>query len=381
MKVLSSPARLIYSALFLALLSLIALKMSNSVWRFPDIGLAEPSEHSVWPWPRARVDTPHRGVTHWLAVSRDGTICDLLRFDFKANPRLRFELYSQDEDDKQPFDNIVQFWPMGVGQATRHLNRRFARSGPVIAAWNGPFFGYHHVAPIPAETGFHLSPVVLNGRVYHNTANHRWSFGVKYFEGKPRFDVAHLPGRKLLAERFDFASGTVQLLLRNGRAFALAPFPTGPRDFKKQPVPSSPHEAGHIPYFDHAKFSRASIGWSDDHSRLFVLIVREPNGVSEGQSIAALSKWLPQSEGWNVPDLQRFWLSMARTGWIDHAINSDAGDVAQLTYRLPDGRYQMVSPIGDWPRFERRVFDADFHGAPQGGSVMYFYVREAVNPH
>lgn len=380
MKVLLPVARIGFCALFLLVLIFIALDMSGTLRPFPDIGLAQPSEHATWPWPDAKVSTPHRGVTHWLVTSHDGTSCDLLRFDLEANRRLRFELYAQDEDDARPFDNIVQFWPLGVGQATRHLNQRFARRGPIIAMWNGPFFGYHRVAPIPAETGFHLSPVVLNGKVYHNTANHRWAFGVKYFEGRPRFDVAHLPSRKTLADKFDFASGTVQLLVRNGQALEVEAFPTGPRDFKKPPVPSSPAEAGHIPYFDHAKFSRASIGWSDDNTRLFLLLVREPNGFSEGQSIDALSKWQLQSQGWNVPDVQRFWLSLAREGQIDHAINSDAGDVGQLTYRLPDGRYQMVSPIGDWPKFERRIFDAEFRGAPQGGALMYFYVRENSNP-
>ena len=132
-----------------------------------------------------------------------------------------------------------------------------------------------------------------------------------------------------------------------------------------------------MPYFDHAKFSRASLGWSHDSSRLYLLLVREPNGNSEGQSINDLSGWKAQSGGWNLLDLQRFWLSMHKAGKVSDAINSDAGDVAQLTYLLPTQNYLLISPIGDWPKFERKVFTPAFPNAPQGGSLMYFTVRDS----
>ncbi|HVF09180.1 MAG TPA: hypothetical protein VNA16_00135, partial [Abditibacteriaceae bacterium] len=123
--------------------------------------LDAPGELATWPWPNAQQSTPHPGVTHWLARSADGTMLDLLRFDFKANPNLRLELYSQDEDDEKPFDNVVKFWRLGVGQATRHLSKRqYSSSGKIVAAWNGPFFGYYRSAPIPDETAFHVAPVV-----------------------------------------------------------------------------------------------------------------------------------------------------------------------------------------------------------------------------
>jgi len=355
----------------------------------PDIGLSQPSEHARWPWPDAARTSPHRGVTHWLTTSRDGTSCELLQFDLEANPNLRLGLYAQDQDDAQPMDNNVRFWARGVGQVTRDLNRQAASSvqsakqGVIVAACNGPFFGYRHVSQqVQSEIGFHVAPIVLGGKAYHNTGNHRWTFGAKYLGGRPHFKTFHLPGRAQMERELDWASGSVQCLIKDGRALKLEPFPSGPRDFKKQPVASTAQEAGHIPYFDHAKFSRVSLAWKSradgSVARFFWLVVREPNGASEGQSIDDLARWKPQTRGWNVPDVQNFWLSMLRAGLIDNAINSDAGDCAQMVYRLQDGRYQMVSPIGDNPSFERRVFGPDFKGAPAGGTVMNFTVRDVA---
>lgn len=376
----ATPFSIVATVALLGLFCLVGIGGLALLPNAADIGLAVPSEHTTWPWPDAVRDQPHRGVTHWMATSHDGTICDLLEFDFTTNPNLRFEIYAQDEDDAKPFDNVVKFWRMGVGQAVRHLNQRFAiqKSGQVIAAWNGPFFGYYHSSSdVREETAFHLAPVVLRGHVYHNTGNHRWTFGVKQVANRPVFKVFHLPGGPVLEREFDFASGTVQCLLKDGKPLRMEPFPHNSLDFKKQPVPSTPQEAGHIPYFDHAKFSRCSIGWSKDNSKLYTLVIREPQGASEGQSITDLTLWRGQSQGWNVPDVQRFWISMKRAGKVWNAINSDAGDVAQLAYEMPDGNYLMVSPIGDNPNFARRVFTPQFDQAPQGGSLMYFYVRDA----
>ena len=374
--------RLSMIALALLALGIFALERRHTyaIQSAPDIGLAIPSEHAAWPWPDARQSTLRSGVSHWLATSRDGTFCELLEFDFKLNPRLRFGLYAQDEDDLKPFDNNIQFWQMGVGQAVRHLNARLGSTGTIVAAANGPFFGYRRVSKrVQNEIGFHLAPIVLRGRVYHNIGNHRWTMGVKYFEGRPQFKTFHLPDKKLLQSQFDFASGTVQCLLKDNRPLKLEAWPRGPRDFKKQPVPSTPAEAGHIPYFDHAKFSRTSLAWNADSSKLYWLIIREPMNDSEGQSIERLSQWKSQSGGWNVPDVQRFWLSMSRADLVSDAINSDAGDVGQLAYRLPNTHYELVSPIGDNPNFARKEFAPDFKGAPEGGALMYWTMSEMKN--
>lgn len=328
------------------------------------------SELAIWPWPQAKPQTTARGVTHWLARQKDGTTCDLMRFDFAANPRLEFGLYSQDQDDAKPWDNIVEWWPMGVGQATKHLNE--SGKGSIVAAWNGPFFGYYHQKK-PGRA-FHLAPVVIDGTVHHNTANHRWTLGWNNTPGGPQLQTAHLAKRPQL-EGFDFASGTVQNLIRDGKSLELRVFPKPGEAFPKQPVASTPQEAGHIPFFDHAKFSRASIAWSKNGKQLWMILVREPKGEDEGTSINKLLSGQTQSGGWSVADLQRFWQGLMARGLVWNAINSDAGDVGQLAFRLQNGKYELIPPRNASP-FERKTFDSNFQNAPQGGALMYFWVRE-----
>jgi hypothetical protein len=142
--------------------------------------LNAPSRLAVWPWRGARKSSPHRGVTHWLARDTDDTTVELFQFDFGANPHLRLELFDQDEDDDKPFDNRIDYDPRGVGQITRQLNAQ--GRGPVIAAWNGAFFGYDRKAQ--KDLAFHVAPVVLNGRSHAWGANHRWTFGVRYEKGR-----------------------------------------------------------------------------------------------------------------------------------------------------------------------------------------------------
>ncbi len=332
--------------------------------------MVAPSELARWPWPQVRPETVHQGVTHWLATQKDGTTCDLLRFDFNANPRLQFELYSQDQDDAKPWDNVVEWWPMGVGQATKHLNAK--GGGQVIAAWNGPFFGYYH-AKKPGRA-FHLAPVVINRQVHHNRTNYRWTLGWNNTPGGPHLQTVHLATRAQL-QTFDFASGTLQNLIKDGKPLRLQHFPGPGKAFARPPVPSTPQEVGHIPFFDHAKFSRASIAWSKDEKQLWMILVREPVGQNEGGSINDLVSGAPQRGGWNVPDVQRFWMSFLTQGKIWNAINSDAGDAGQLAYKLPDGNYTLIPPRNASP-FERKIFSPQFQNAPQGGALMYFLVRE-----
>jgi hypothetical protein len=57
-------------------------------------------------------------------------------------------------------------------------------------------------------------------------------------------------------------------------------------------------------------------------------------------------------------------------------MNSDAGDVAQLVYLRGDGHYEMIPPRWSSNRM-RLQLKPDFSNAPRGGSIMYFYVRDA----
>ena len=327
----------------------------------------DPSEFSTWPWPRVPSDSPHPGVTHWLAHAADGTTLDLLRFDFAANPGLRFEIYDQDEDDAQSFDDKVLYWPLGVGQATHHLNA--IGRGRVIAAWNGIFFGYDEVGP--RHTAYHVSPVVLKGvpHYYNVAVNHRWTFGVKYKVGRPQFKVLFKPDKELATREFDFAAASAQCLIRDGVPLKLQPFPKPGEPRVRQPVPSTKEEVGHIPVFDHMKTCRESIGWTKDSRQLYLLSIKEPD--SEGVSAIALLHNTPLGGGWTVADLQRFWKSMG----LPNAINSDAGDVGQMVYLRPDGRYEMTPPRWACSSM-RQTFGPDFVGAPPGGSLTYFFVSD-----
>jgi hypothetical protein len=312
-------------------------------------------------------DAPHRGVTHWLdRSSPDGTTLDLLRFDFRANPALRLEIYDQDEDDTHPGDNqAAGYYPRGVGQVTRHLNER--GRGPVVAAWNGLFFATDFGTGDPHGTARHVAPVVLRGQVRYNVGNYRWTFGVRS-GGKPRFDVLHLPGRAGL-QQFEFAAAGAQCLVREGKPLKLRPFPRPGEPRAKRPVPCPPDEAGHIPEVDHIRTSRTSMAWSRDGRRFYLLIVRDPN--HEISSVMALRRREPDAGGWSVADLQQFWLAQGAWG----AVNIDGGNATQMVYRRPDTRYEMVLPSGQSADL-RRAFPPSFTGAPEGGVLMYFYVRD-----
>ena len=314
-----------------------------------------------WPWPDAKSEMLRVGVTHWQVTSGDGTRLELLKFDFVANPRLRLEIFDQDQDDEKPFDNRARFWERGVGQITRQLNRE--GKGPVIAAWNGLFFGYdQNNANGIAE---HVSPVVLNGATHYNSGSHRWTFGVKYRHRKPTFKTLHLPKKKILADEFDWAAGAAQCLILKGKPLRLEPFPLSLDTLKIGPVPSTPQEAGHIPTVDHMRTSRVSLGWSPDSQTLYLLFVKEPG--NETASALAFRHGEIGVGGWTLYDLQRFWIAKGVWG----AINSDGGNVAQMAYLQVDSRYTLITENS------RKIVTPAFEDAPEGGALMYFYIRES----
>lgn len=334
-----------------------------------------PSPDATWPWVGAKTRTLTRGVTQTSKVSADGTLLDLFDFDFGANPRLRWEIFDQDEDDTKPFDNHVRYWDRNVARAAKELNTSKKR-GPVIVAWNGAFFGYSNE---DKKEAFHVSPVVLRGKVHFNTAQHRWTFGVKNTSNGPVWKTFFKPDRAIMEREFDYAAGSVQCLIKDGKTLKVEPFPPFGGQFKSQPVPSTAQDAGHIPYFDHMRTCRASIGWSRDNKHLYLLAVKEPD--DEGASSVALSfsvrgNPLPPGTslggGWTVPDVQRFWQAKGVWG----AINSDAGGVLQWVARQPDGSWQMVPPRQGSNALKLKVAP-NWNGAiSEGGAMMYFFVRE-----
>lgn len=351
---------------------------------------SDPSPNALWPW-KAEPQVLGPGVRAWSVVSGDGTLLRLMRFDFGANPRLKFSIWDNEAHDDKSGDNLVKYWPSGVAQITKRLNQAWeqdekasmwadadagmrrgkAHSRQVLAASNGAFFGYANKVPGPAGIAFHVGPVVLDGKIFFNGANHRWTFGTRKIEGRQVFGVVHLPDRAALS-RFEWAAGSVQCLVKDGEPLKLEPFPRSRSDFKKQPVPSTPAEAGHIPVFDHMKTCRVSLAWSRDSKVLWWLVVKEPD--IEAGSAIALKQGLPVAGGWTVPDVQRFWLSL-RQSQGDHvwcAINSDAGDVAQMIWKSGSA-YEMIPPRWADKRMKMKL-KSDFSNAPLGGPMMAFVV-------
>ncbi|BCM93477.1 hypothetical protein IAD21_05368 [Abditibacteriota bacterium] len=338
---------------------------------------ASPSPDAVWPWKGAKVRPLARGVTQTSKVTADGTLLDLFDFDFGANPNLRWEIFDQDEDDARPLDNHVLYWERNVARATKELDG-VKKRGPVLVAWNGAFFGYNNKTGV--EDAFHVSPIVLRGKAYFNFAQHRWTFGVKNTPTGPIWKTFFKPDKATMEREFDYAAGSVQCLIKDGKPLKVEPFPRIGGQFKAQPVPSTAQDAGHIPYFDHMRTCRASIGWSRDNKHLYLLAVKEPD--DEGASSVALSftvrgNPLPPGTtlggGWTVPDVQRFWQAKGVWG----AINSDAGGVLQWVARQPNGRgWEMVPPRQGSNALKLQV-KPNWNGAISGGgAMMYFFVRE-----
>jgi len=326
---------------------------------------------AVWPWPKAQKESLHPGVTHWYldASATDATQLDLLEFDFAANPHLRLELFDQDQDDAHPFDNQANFWARGVWQVTRQLNA--ARQGKVVAAWNGLFFGFDHQGVDGIAE--HVAPVVLQGQVHYAGGNHRWTFGVQYHDGKPEFKTIHLPDTATLAREYDYAAGAAQSLIREGAPLRLQPVPRPGEAPLKSPVLSTPEEAGHIPVVDHFQTSRVSLGWSRDSTKLMLLFVKDFG--TETENALAFRHGRPGKGGWTLADLQRFW--QAKQVW--GAINSDGGGPAQLTFLLRNGHYLFIP--AQWAAGNQRLemSPAASTNAPQGGTLMYFYVRDTAS--
>ncbi|MBI2302497.1 MAG: phosphodiester glycosidase family protein [Armatimonadetes bacterium] len=334
---------------------------------FPGGNMEDSAARCSWPWPQAVVDAPYPGVTHTLdRSSPDHTGVELLEFDRRVNPGLRLEMYDQDEDDAVPFDDHSRYWHLGVGAVVAHLEQ--TGRGRVVAAWNGLFFSHREKDSLAERR--HLTPVVLAGRAhYTDTRRIRWTFGTQDGPSGQRLKLLHEPGTGALEREFTFAAGGAQALVVEGRPLRLHAFPKPGEPAPPRPVPSTPQDVGHIPDVDPIRTSRTSVGWSRDSTRVFLLVVKEPD--SEWVSWKAVDHGWSYPGGWTVPDLQRFWVSFGAWG----AVNLDGGDVTQLCYRRADGRYAIVTPrMGS---LKPRLTVADPRRGPGGGTLMSFFVRDA----
>jgi len=328
-----------------------------------------PSPLAIWPWPKAVQDAPHPGVTHWLDTSSaDGTVLDFFDFDFSANPNLRFEIYDQDQDDAHPFDDSNDGWKVGVGAAVHHLNG--AGRGKVVAAWHGLFFGLETKGAIPPSPYLyhHVTPVVLGGKVHANVGQARWTFGVSQdASGRAEFKTLLMPDKDALAKNFTFAAGGAQCLIKDGKPLTLHPFPASIEIYGGgHPAACTEGEAGYIPNVDWIQTTRATVGWSHDNKHFYLLFVKQTG--TEGGAVMAAHGHGPPTGGWTVSDEQRFWLAKGVWG----AINSDGGDVGQLTFLQPDGNYLLLPPVAE----QRLTFTPEFINAPQSGTLLYFFMRD-----
>src|SRR5262249_16669731 len=127
-----------------------------------------------------------------------------------------------------------------------------------------------------------------------------------------------------MQREFTTAAGGAECLIREGQPLHLHPYPRPDDPAPKQPVPSTPDEAGYIPDIDHLKTSRVSMGWSKDSQQFYLLFVMEPD--DENTSIAQYRSRAIQTGGWMVADEQQFWQKFGVWG----AVNSDGGNAAQL---------------------------------------------------
>jgi Phosphodiester glycosidase len=266
---------------------------------------------------------------------------------------------------KTLIDNATDYFPKSVLGVAREIGAK--GSGKLIAAWNGLFFGYDHSKNPPNGLAKHIGPVVIEGAPSYNVGRNRWTFGLSKsgrFETrfKPRFDSL---------TSFRYAADGAQCLIRDGVALRIEPTPMLPIEPGTKPARIEPtfEDAGHIPIVDHIRTSRISMGWTRDSKKLYVLIVFEPD--TETESIRRLRQGLDLGSGWDLFDLQRFWLSMDVWG----AVNIDGGNVTQFVALNSDGHYEFQPSVSSGAPKRMTVVDEN-QKDPGGGTLLTFWIRE-----
>jgi len=297
------------------------------------------------------------GVTvETRAPEADGTIVRLITCDFQREPGLRLGLYDADSDDAHPLDDRDTEY-LGASPAAvfdrlgRHLDDINRRPRLII---NGGFFGSNS-----NWAGFHIAPIVVHGRRLYNTHvySDKWpeqsaTFGVRYSEGHPEF--ALLAGDKWNdLGGLDTALAGVRPLRISGRSLPLKPGPGNTT----------------------LRCSRTSVAWPADSSKLYILIVREPDG--EAASVEQKRSRRPVG-GWDINKVQRCWEQMG----IANAVQFDSGESTQLVTEDDHGRtqwvrsaYQLAKTLGYWHDRPIRIsIPMTPPSANVGGVLNYIYV-------
>ncbi|BCM90293.1 hypothetical protein IAD21_02144 [Abditibacteriota bacterium] len=372
---------------YLLLMAVVLGGLGVFVWktRTPSVAnaaiLAPPSTLAKWPLTGATTQSGSRGVTHLSTRDADGTDIDVIEFDFKANPKLKLELFDQDSDDKAPFDNSARYWGRNAAYVLAHESNE---RGPLIATCNGGPFDFDRSKSV--DDAHHVAPLVVAGKPHFQNLtsdeNQWWVFGVR--DGnEPRFETVLHPSEAQL-QQFDYATGGVQCLIKDGEKLHLDDPPTNKRWGRIKPPGLG--DVGTLGRADWTKTSRVSLGWNRDGSKLWMLSVHDPEAESVSRVALSLrfreqadASTPPIAGGWSVRDVQDFWKSQGAWG----AVLMASGDFAQLAHRRADGQVDFVpSHVATlfWKTAAGRarlVCAPSLKGAPTGGSALFYWtVRE-----
>jgi hypothetical protein len=262
----------------------------------------------------AGYDIEHVGPTP------DGTDSYLLTFNFQKTNHFTIGLYDCDSDDAQPYDDAnTSYLGQSLKELVEKLDYQAGTHRQIVCAINGGFFG---------ASGFsiahHEEPIVQDGRTLYNVdllrpKDQGWLFATRspddVLPGQSRFVMApSLPWSTL---------GNYQVVLGGVR----------PLRVKGKSLPLLPGAGSTL-----LRCSRTSVGWSADGSKFYVLVVHDPDGEASSQVQRRMHG--PQTGGWDVNEVQKFWEQRA----VPFALLFDGGESSQLAFRdANDGFHQVPS--------------------------------------
>ncbi len=248
----------------------------------------------------------------------DGTLGWLHTFHLQLHGGPRADVYDCDSDGPRAFvDTNTRFLGQDLAALARRLNHDVApQHTQVLCLVNGGFFGAsgwsvaHHEEPMVDNHVAHYRVDLLRPK------DQAWFLGINPPEavenGQPRFEMTPEPPLQDTT-----VLGGVRPLRFAGRSVELKP------------------GAGATTL----KCSRTSVGWSDDGATLYILTVFDPDGEMASQLQRRSGR--PQTGGWDVRDVQKFWEDRA----VPYAVLFDGGESTQLAARRPDGTY-LILPSG-----------------------------------
>ena len=262
------------------------------------------------------IQVPVRGFSvERDAKEKDGTVVFSMTMDAASPSGLWVCPYDCDQDHDQPRegeDANTTFLGQDLSTLVSKLNERSPDS-PVVCLINGGFFG---------ESGWsvahHVEPMVFGGQPFYpvdllRPKDQGCFFIITSNNGRQSFSMASSITPEVM-KRSEFVFGGVRPLRVDGRSLSLEPGAGGTG----------------------LKCSRTSIGWSADGSKFYVLVVHDPDGESASQIQRRMHR--PQTGGWDVHEVQRYWEQKG----VPFAILFDGGESTQLAVLQPPGGYHIL---------------------------------------